>query len=266
MRKTGRRVDTQLNHQENQVKNHLSGTFFGLADHTRFIQGVQQAVDSINGVQGTYAGDNLFTYHRNLSFLDDTHFMKSFEAHAATDVEKAVLWRMSTVLWGVRNGLRLEGDFVECACYKGTTIRIICDTVDFKNHPQRHYYLYDLFDHDPSMPHHAMPEHSKQLFDSVQKRFSEFPNVTVTQGKVPEVLNLAAPEKIAFMHLDLNNATAEIGALEVLFDRMVPGAVLVLDDYGWLAYRAQKLAEDPWFEQRGYRVLELPTGQGIVIK
>jgi hypothetical protein len=49
-------VDTQLNHQENQVKNHLSGTFFGLADHNRFIEGVQQAVNSINGVQGTYAG------------------------------------------------------------------------------------------------------------------------------------------------------------------------------------------------------------------
>jgi len=68
------------------------------------------------------------------------------------------------------------------------------------------------------------------------------------------------------MHLDLNNADAEIGALKLLFERMVPGAVLVLDDYGWLAYRAQKLAEDPWFAQRGYRVLELPTGQGLLIK
>jgi hypothetical protein len=47
---------------------------------------------------------------------------------------------------------------------------------------------------------------------------------------------------------------------------MVPGAVLILDDYGWLGYRAQKLAEDPWFEKRGYRVLELPTGQGLLIK
>jgi hypothetical protein len=47
---------------------------------------------------------------------------------------------------------------------------------------------------------------------------------------------------------------------------MIPGAVLVLDDYGWLGYRQQKLAEDPWFAQRGYRVLELPTGQGLIIK
>jgi hypothetical protein len=64
----------------------------------------------------------------------------------------------------------------------------------------------------------------------------------------------------------MNNADAEIGALEVLFERMVPGAVLILDDYGWLGYRAQKLAEDPWLAKYGYRVLEMPTGQGLLIK
>ncbi|WP_231236897.1 hypothetical protein, partial [Escherichia coli] len=81
-------------------------------------------------------------------------------------------------------GLRLEGDFVECACYKGTTARIVCDAVDFSYHPDRHYNLYDLFDHDPSQPHHAMPEHSKQLFSWVTQRFADLPNVTVSQGKV----------------------------------------------------------------------------------
>lgn len=192
--------------------------------------------------------------------------MQAHAKHASPGVEQAILWRISTVLWGVRNGLRLEGDFVECACYKGTTVRIICDAVNFAAQTNRHYYLYDLFDHDPSLPHHAMPEHSKQLYSSVKERFSDVPNVTVTQGKVPEVLAEVAPRKIAFMHLDLNNAEAEIGALEVLFERMVPSALLVLDDYGWLAYRKQKLAEDPWFDKWGYKVLELPTGQGLLIK
>jgi len=192
--------------------------------------------------------------------------MAPFRQHATTAVEQACLWRISVVAWGALNGMRLDGDFVECACYKGTTARIVCDYLDFAQHPERHYYLYDLFDHDPNMPHHSMPEHSKQLYAWVKQRFADTPNVTVTQGKVPDALELAAPEKIAFMHLDLNNADAEIGALKLLFERMVPGAVLVLDDYGWLAYRAQKLAEDPWFAQRGYRVLELPTGQGLLIK
>lgn len=68
------------------------------------------------------------------------------------------------------------------------------------------------------------------------------------------------------MHLDMNNANSEIGALEMLFERMVTGAILILDDYGWLDYRSQKLAEDSWFAKSGYRVLELPTGQGLLVK
>jgi hypothetical protein len=42
--------------------------------------------------------------------------------------------------------------------------------------------------------------------------------------------------------------------------------MIILDDYEWFAYRSQKLAEDPWFDERGYRVMPLPTGQGLVIK
>lgn len=246
-------------------KNHLTNVFFGVADSSEFFRGVNLTLGHVHGHMGMYAGDNLITYHRNLSFLDDEPFMAAFNKHASTDIEKAILWRMSIVLWGARNGLKLDGDFVECACYKGTTVRILCDTLGFAGLDKR-YFLYDLFDHDPAMSHHAMPEHSKELFQSVKDRFADTPNVIVTQGSVPQVLSTVAPEKIAFMHLDLNNADAEVGALDVLFERMVPGAVLVLDDYGWLGYRAQKLAEDPWFAARGYFVMELPTGQGMVIK
>lgn len=248
------------------MPNHLTNQFWGLANHPEFIKGLQHGIDQIGGQEGIYAGDNLFTYHRNLSFLDDEKLMTAFRKHATTPIEQSILWRISIVAWGARNGMRLEGDFVECACYKGTTARIVCDCVDFVAHPEKHYYLYDLFEHDASMPHHDMPEHGAELYDTVRQRFVDTPNVTVTQGKVPDILQHIAPEKIAFMHLDLNNADAEIGALEFLFDRMVPGAVLILDDYGWLVYRAQKLAEDPWLEKRGYHVAELPTGQGLVIK
>jgi hypothetical protein len=43
--------------------------------------------------------------------------------------------------------------------------------------------------------------------------------------------------------------------------------MIILDDYEWaLKYRVQKLAEDEWFEARGYRVMPLPTGQGLLVK
>lgn len=245
---------------------YLTNLFFGLRDRSKFFSGINAAIQALNSTTGVFAGDNLFTYSRNLSFLTDPDFMRAYSAHATTDVEKGIIWRIAVVAWAARNGMRLQGDLVECACYKGVTARIVCDYIDFAAQKDRKYYLYDLFEHDETMPHHTMPEHSVTLFEQVKQRFADLPNVIVTQGRVPDSFAQAAPDKIAFMHLDLNNADAEIGALEVLFDRMVPGAMMVLDDYGWLGYRAQKLAEDPWLEKRGYRVLELPTGQGLLLK
>lgn len=246
-------------------KNYLSSPqFYGVSES--FYDGLQKAIYAINHPVGIFAADNLITINRNLSFLGNKKFMDAVNRHCEGPEEAAIIWRMFVQLWAIYNGLHLEGDFVECACYKGITARILCDTIEFNQYQDKKYYLYDLFEHTEDMVHHALPEHSQNLFEVVKNRFNDYPNVEVIKGFVPDILLENAPEKIAFMNLDLNNAPAEIGALNVLFDRMVPGAVLVLDDYGWYGYRAQKEAEDPWFLKRGYHVLELPTGQGLVIK
>jgi hypothetical protein len=245
--------------------NLLSGVFWGVSN-PGFIQGIQQAVNHATG-DGIYAGDNLFTIGRNLGFLENQRFMEACRKHLETNVEQAIVWRIYVLAWAAESVLsrKIPGDFVECACYKGTSARITCDYVDFAS-SGRHYYLYDLFEHDEAMVHHAMPEHSSSLYERVKARFAEMPNVTITKGSVPQVLDEVSPSAVAFLHIDMNNAPAEIGALEHLFDRLAPGGILILDDYGWLAYREQKLAEDPWLAARGYHVLELPTGQGLVFK
>ena len=84
---------------------------------------------------------------------------------------------------------------------------------------------------------------------------------------LPESFNGNCPEKIAYLHIDLNSAKYEVEVLKVLFDKIVPGGILILDDYEWAGiYRTQKIAEDTWFDERQYRVMPLPTGQGLLIK
>jgi len=249
------------------MTNFLSTVFFGV-ELSGFVKGLQGAIGAIGHKDGIYAGDNLFTFGRNLGFLQDEKFVKAWRKTVETNIEEAIVWRVHVVAWAAKSVIsrNIPGDFVECACYKGNTARIVSDYTDFSQLNDRTYYLYDLFEHEPSMVHHSMPEHGVTLYEKVKNKFSDMSNVRVTQGKVPEVLYKIGPQKIAFMHIDLNNAPAEIGALEVLFDRLSPGGILILDDYGWLAYNAQKLAEDPWLSARGYHVLELPTGQGLVFK
>lgn len=247
------------------MKNHLTTFFWGTVNnYQELVKGIQHALNQIQP-RGIFSGDNMFAFGRNLSFLDDAEFMAAFNKNIETEVEKAVIWRNHVLCWAARNAMRLDGDLVECACYKGTTARIVCDYLDFGK-SDKQYYLYDLFEHDAGMDHHDLPDLGVDLYEKVKQRFADLGNVRVIQGSVPEILRQVAPDKIALLHLDLNGATAELGALEFLFDRVVPGGVIILDDYGWLHYRAQKEAEDPFFAARGYRVLELPTGQGMVIK
>lgn len=245
--------------------NFLSPFFHGVKPE--FHNAIQQAIFNVIRKDGIFTGDNVFVIGRNLGFLEDEAFLNAWGRHAQVQVEQSLIWRNYVQCWAARSVLarKIPGDFVECGCYKGVSVRIVCDYVDFLN-SGRKYYLYDLFEHDASMVHHALPEHGAGLFDEVRKRFADFPNVIVTRGFIPQVLDEIAPETIAFLHIDLNNAPAEIGALDRLFGRLSPGGIMVLDDYGWLAYRSQKEAEDPWLAARGYQVLELPTGQGLVFK
>jgi hypothetical protein len=246
------------------MKSHLMGVFFGVRDYPAFNQGLQNLINQVDPV-GVFVGDNLFTFNRNLGFLDDERFMSAFNTHAENATEQSTIWRTYTQCWAANRTMALDGDMMECACYRGTSARIVADYVDLKS-TDKNFYLYDLFEHDESMPHEAMPEHGVELYDVVKQRFAGIDNAHVTKGKVPEILHQIAPEKIAYLHLDLNNTEAEMGALEFLFERVVPGGSVIFDDYGWAFFHAQKAAEDEYLAQLGYQILELPTGQGLLIK
>jgi hypothetical protein len=97
-------------------------------------------------------------------------------------------------------------------------------------------------------------------------KFSAYKNVRIVRGIVPDSFTEAVPEKIAFLHIDMNSVNAEILALEHLFDRVVPGGLIVFDDFGWTCNVNQMTAELAFMNERNHHVMELPTGQGMVIK
>jgi len=236
--------------------------FWGVDNPEAFNASIDGLVAAARMKKGWFAGDNVIAFGRNLGFLDDQPFRRAWEKHARTVSERGIIWRTHTVVWAARQALRLTGGFVECGCYKGTTARIVADVVDLGD---REFFLYDLFEHDPSMAHHAMPEHGPTLFEQTVERFAGEPHIKVVRGFVPESFEQGVPDAVAFAHIDMNNAPAEIAALEALEHRFVPGAMIVLDDFGAIPYRPQHLAETKWFGDRGRYVLELPTSQGLVI-
>jgi predicted O-methyltransferase YrrM len=146
----------------------------------------------------------------------------------------------------------------------GTAIKTVMDYVGGKSFPTT-FWGYDTFDTNPTG--HQFQEQKLGMYERVLERFDGYEQVNLVKGLLPQSLEGNSPEKIAYLHIDLNSSEYEIAVLDALFDRVVPGGVIILDDYEWAGvYREQKIIEDQWFDARGYRVFPLPTGQGIVLK
>lgn len=230
----------------------------------------QRALDTIRRLyRRHFAGDMLVSLDRNMGFMEDPRFAAAVDAQRPDAQEASLVWRLHVLCWCARNALRLEGDFVECGVYRGFCTAVAAAYLEF-GACNKTWHLYDTFAGIPADQldaGHVNPAlyQDASLHDAVVRRFAGYANIAVHQGRVPEVLLKNAPARVAFLHLDMNSSKAEVGALEVLCDRLVPGAYVLLDDYGWYAYRQQKVAEDAFFDQRGCKVLELPTGQGLVI-
>jgi O-methyltransferase len=222
-----------------------------------------------------HAQDNLIALKRSAGFRNDERFQAAFARQAHTAQEKSLGWRLHTLTWAADHCLGVPGDFVECGVYRGFSLAVVAEFLGLEN-VSKVLYLYDTFEGIPdaynserrsnAVYRRENAQDRDAIFKHVQNRFSKWSNVRVVRGTVPDTFRVACPEAIAFLHLDMNSSRSEIAALEVLFDRVSPGGMIVFDDYGWSDYVKQKIAEDAFMAQRGHRILELPTGQGLLIK
>lgn len=231
-------------------------------------------------------GDRMLTLDKAMGFLDDASFSAAWNAvrgahvYDQYDNQQSIAWRLHTLVWAARSALRLPaGDFVECGVFQGDMSYVVYHAAGVAG-SGRAMHLFDSFEGiDPQrvLPGEygllgdyvafANSQYARAgLYETVVERFSDTPEVHLHRGFLPEALIGHAPDRIAWLHIDLNAAKPEVETLEALFDRVVPCGMIILDDYGWQVFRSQKDAEDAFFAARGYPVLELPTGQGLVVK
>ena len=246
--------------------------FYGLTEESK--KTFNQAAKMISEVYpGVYANDMLICMWRNLSFTGDKLFMQSYRSSITNKQEESLLWRLHVLGWAAKNALNVGGDFIECGVFKGFCSAVLCKYLEFNN-LTRNFYLYDTFE---GLPEETSTEaerknwdythyDSEEIYNKVVELFSEYKNVDVVRGIVPKVLEQSPLEKIAFLHIDMNSEQAEILALDYLFDKVVPGGLIVLDDFGWSCNRNQNIAERAFMNERDHQVLELPTGQGVILK
>jgi len=247
----------------NNTVNFSTNLSWGISDPARFAALMEEAKTLV--APGYYLGDNLFTWARNNSALEDAHFRDAWETNIINDADEAIVWRRYVLACAAYHCIQLPGDFVECGVYIGTGIKTVMDYLGARDFPKT-FWGFDTFDYNP-VEGHAFAGQQEGFYELVQDRFAGYDQVRLIKGLIPDCFADGIPEQISFLHIDMNNAAGEIAALEHLFDKVVSGGVVVLDDYEWSGiYRDQKSAEDKWFDSRSYRVFPFPTGQGMILK
>lgn len=232
-------------------------------------------------VQGplTYGQDGLYSTH-SCSFVRDQRFIDAYRVGMeGGNPETHIEWRVHVALWCATRALHVPGDFIECGVHTGILSGAIMTWLDFGVQAERSFFLFDTW--------HGIPEeqissderkagvssmnrkyaNGDVIFEMVERKFSRWDNAQIIRGKVPETLSVFDNRtEIAYLSIDLNVAEAEMKAIEILWPKMSPGGVLLIDDYGWAAHRNQKICWDNWAARHNLMILCLPTGQGVVFK
>jgi O-methyltransferase len=226
-----------------------------------------------------HTSDGIAVVGRNLSFLDEPNFARAWEKSKTANNEgwpagvPDVRWRAHIVLWAARRGLALEGDFVECGVHTGLYSLVILEMLDLEK-AGKVFHLFDTFNGIPmerltnaERKHATMANASiyRDVWTIAQRNFAPHRAARLVKGELPVSLDRASIGKIAFLSMDLNNAIAEKETIERLWDKIVPGAAIVLDDFAWVGLEDQHAMWLRFAATKGCEILTLPTGQGLII-
>ncbi len=228
----------------------------------------------------TYADDGLISQHIT-DFINNAKFMEAYDLGKKTGALKGhpgdIHFRAYIACWAAKYASALEGDFVECGVGKGLLSRAVVHYVDFEKMGKK-FYLFDTFEGIPVKDAADEKEQANMImlnkshfnsdyYEEVKNTFIKYPNVFIIKGRVPESFESTELDRVSYISIDMNNAFAEIAAIEYLWDKLVLGGVIVLDDYAYGSeFMNQKIAWDKFAASNNFEILTLPTGQGLIIK
>jgi O-methyltransferase len=179
--------------------------------------------------------------------------------------------RAYTLRQFARHCAHLNGDFAECGVYRGGTALLLSEALADRA-PEKTLHLFDSFQGMPPTRGRVIDAYQQgDLGDTslaeVQAFLADRTNVTFHPGFIPGTLQTVADRHFAFVHLDVDIYRSTHDALAFFYDRLVPGAIVVCDDYGFVSLRdAARAAFDDFLCDRPEQALHLPSGQCLLIR
>ena len=170
------------------------------------------------------------------------------------------LWNVSQL---TRLAMDLPGDTAECGVYRGASSYVICRSLRRPHHGFDSFQgLSDPLELDGDHWRRGDLTASEAVARSVLAEF----NVTLHPGWIPDRFNDVADSQFAFVHIDVDLYEPTRHSLEFFYPLVVPGGVIVVDDYGFITCPGATEAVDEFLADRSERIVSLASGGGFIIK
>ena len=221
-----------------------------------------------------YLSDGIFAWGRVIGWIRDKKFREAVEMAEPSDrnagVDSAIAWRTHVACWASSQACKVKGDFFEFGCYEGYTAAVIRSFLgdNFNLADERTYFWFDMFAGGEGGVQKTISLDQSRSEIMASMRAKKFDDVCLVKGNVIstyiENLGLSS-RKIAFAHFDLNGFDIEKSILEAAIENVSSGSVFLFDDFAMVPFREQNKFYRDFFREKGFEILELPTGQGLVI-
>ncbi len=169
----------------------------------------------------------------------------------------------------MRHALALSGDFAEFGVFRGGTALLTAQVLGEAGDRR----LLHLFDSFAGMPKTSANESFSQgdFAETSEAAVRQLvaptgANVEFHVGYIPDTFQGLKIDQFAFAYVDVDLYQSVLDCVEFAYPRLVPGGILLFDDYGFPSCARAREAVDLAFAQRREKPIYLPTGQAMVIK
>jgi O-methyltransferase len=163
----------------------------------------------------------------------------------------------------------LKGDFAECGVQNGGTALLLSRLLKGRD---KTLYLFDSFKGLPKPNitkdyYFQEGQYAADSIDSVKQLLFDFQDfINIREGWMPGTFAGLENNAYAFVHVDVDLYQSNLDCCEYFYPRLVPGGVLLFDEYCEAVAHGEKDAVDEFFADKPESPIALPTGQGLVLK
>lgn len=229
---------------------------------------------------------------RDLYWQEDLFYLELVREGLARDGSPDMFrtQRFYNLLQAFQSTFDLDGDTAEAGCLFGLSTFLMCgyEKARRPTFTGLGHHLFDSFiglsfpDNVDVPTEHQNPLIERLLdrrkttterwptggsfLDRTRRVLADYPDITYNVGWIPEVFDGVALRKYRFVHIDVDLSMPTKASLEFFYPQMVPGGLIVIDDYGFTDWPGVKQAVDAFCQVSHAPLIRLTTGNAILLK